>query len=221
MNTHEIRVTGDGSKTIFLPELNETYHSIHGALQEARHVFIEHGLELLKDRREVRVLEVGFGSGLNALLTGCWAEENRVSVNYTGLEAFPLSTALCFELDYPSQIGEHSIFLNQTIIQSAWRKENQVSAHFSLSKIDMTIQVFETDQSFDLIYFDAFGPRAQAEMWEYAILEKAHNFLKTGGTLVSYCAKGQFKRDLKAIGFQIETLPGPPGKREMTRAQRQ
>ncbi len=220
MITHEIRVTGDGSKTIFLPELNETYHSTHGALREARHVFIEHGLELLKDRREVHVLEVGFGSGLNALLTGCWSEDNRVSVNYTALEAFPLSTAICFELDYPSQIGEHSIFLNQTIIQSAWRKENQVSAHFSLTKIDTRIQVFETDQCFDLIYFDAFGPRAQAEMWEYAILEKAHNFLKTGGTLVSYCAKGQFKRDLKAVGFRVESLPGPPGKREMTRAKR-
>jgi tRNA U34 5-methylaminomethyl-2-thiouridine-forming methyltransferase MnmC len=218
MTTHEIRVTGDGSKTIFLPELNETYHSSNGAVQESRHIFIENGLDLVNKKGTIRILEVGFGTGLNALLSASWAEMNNQSIHYTGIEAKPLSPELCFQLDYPRHIGQNSEKIYDTLIRCDWEKDNQLSTHFSIQKREDKIQDFAAVEHVDLIYFDAFGPRVQAEMWDITILEKMYQSLNSGGALVTYCAQGQFKRDLKAIGFILESLPGPPGKREMTRA---
>ena len=218
MNTHEIRVTEDGSKTIFLPELNETYHSSNGAVQESRHIFIQNGLELVKKKGAIRILEVGFGTGLNALLSASWAEMNNQPIHYTGIEAKPLSPELCFQLDYPPHIGQNAEKIYDALIDSDWEIENQLSPHFSIQKREVKIQDFVTEEPTDLIYFDAFGPRVQSEMWDIAILEKMFQTLNLGGALVTYCAQGQFKRDLKAVGFILESLPGPPGKREMTRA---
>jgi tRNA U34 5-methylaminomethyl-2-thiouridine-forming methyltransferase MnmC len=218
MITQEIRVTGDGSKTIFLPELNETYHSSNGAVQESRHIFIQNGLDLVEKKGAIRILEVGFGTGLNALLTAMWAEKNNQSIHYTGIEAKPLPPDLCFQLDYPSIIGQISEKIYDELINCDWEIENQLSTHFSIQKREVKIQDFVALEPIDLIYFDAFGPRVQAEMWDITILEKMFQSLKSGGALVTYCAQGQFKRDLKAVGFQIESLPGPVGKREMTRA---
>ena len=218
MNTHEIRVTEDGSKTIFLPELNETYHSSNGAVQESRHIFIQNGLDLVEKKGAIRILEVGFGTGLNALLTAMWAEKNNQSIHYTGIEAKPLPPELCFQLDYPSIIGQISEKIYDELIHCDWEIENQLSTHFSIQKREVKIQDFVALEPIDLIYFDAFGPRVQAEMWDITILEKMYQSLNQGGALVTYCAQGQFKRDLKAVGFSLESLPGPPGKREMTRA---
>ncbi len=220
MNTHEIRVTGDGSKTIFLPELNETYHSSNGAVQESRHIFIQNGLDLVNKKGTIRILEVGLGTGLNALLTASWAEMNNQPIQYIGIEAKPLSPELCFQLDYPRHIDQNAEKIYDALINCDWEIENQLSTHFSIQKKQMKIQDFVAVEPIDLIYFDAFGPRVQAEMWDIAILEKMFQTLNLGGALVTYCAQGQFKRDLKAVGFSLESLPGPPGKREMTRATR-
>jgi tRNA U34 5-methylaminomethyl-2-thiouridine-forming methyltransferase MnmC len=218
MINHEIRVTGDGSKTIFLPELNETYHSSNGAVQESRHIFIEKGLDLVEKQGAIRILEVGFGTGLNALLSASWAETNNQRIHYIGIEAFPLSLELCFQLDYPRHIGQNVEKIYNELIRCDWEKDNQLSTHFSIQKREVKIQDFAAVENVDLIYFDAFGPRVQAEMWDITILEKMFQSLNAGGALVTYCAQGQFKRDLKSVGFILESLPGPPGKREMTRA---
>ena len=218
MITQEIRVTGDGSKTIFLPELNETYHSSNGAVQESRHIFIQNGLDLVEKKGTIRILEVGFGTGLNALLSASWAEMNNQNIYYIGIEANPLPPELCFQLDYPPQIGQNAEKIYDTLIHCDWEIENQLSTHFSIQKREITIQDFVALEPIDLIYFDAFGPRVQAEMWDITILEKMFQSLNAEGALVTYCAQGQFKRDLKAVGFILESLPGPPGKREMTRA---
>jgi tRNA U34 5-methylaminomethyl-2-thiouridine-forming methyltransferase MnmC len=220
MINHEIRDTGDGSKTIFLPELNETYHSSNGAVQESRHIFIENGLDLVEKQGAIRILEVGFGTGLNALLSASWAEMNNQSIHYTGIEAFPLRPELCFQLDYPRHIGQNVEKIYDALIRCDWEMDNQLSTHFSIQKREVKIQDFAAVENVDLIYFDAFGPRVQAEMWDITILEKMYQSLNSGGALVTYCAQGQFKRDLKAVGFSLESLPGPPGKREMTRATR-
>ncbi len=218
MINHEIRVTGDGSKTIFLPELNETYHSSNGAVQESRHIFIENGLDLVEKQGAILILEVGFGTGLNALLSASWAEMNNQRIHYTGIEAKPLSPELCFQLDYPRHIGQNSEKIYDALIRCDWEMDNQLSTHFSIQKREVKIQDFAAVENVDLIYFDAFGPRVQAEMWDITILEKMYQSLNLGGALVTYCAQGQFKRDLKSVGFILESLPGPPGKREMTRA---
>ena len=218
MITQEIRVTGDGSKTIFLPELNETYHSSNGAVQESRHIFIQNGLDLVVNKGNIRILEVGFGTGLNALLSASWAEKNNQPIQYIGIEAKPLPPELCFQLDYPRHIGQHADKIYDELIRCDWEIDNQLTTHFSIQKREMKIQDFVAVEPIDLIYFDAFGPRVQAEMWDITILEKMIQSLNSGGALVTYCAQGQFKRDLKAVGFSLESLPGPPGKREMTRA---
>jgi len=220
MINHEIRVTGDGSKTIFLPELNETYHSSNGAVQESRHIFIENGLDLVEKQGAIRILEVGFGTGLNALLSASWAEMNNQSIHYIGIEAKPLSPELCFQLDYPRHIDQNTEKIYDALIRCDWEIDNQLTTHFSIQKREVKIQDFAAVENVDLIYFDAFGPRVQAEMWDITILEKMFQSLNAGGALVTYCAQGQFKRDLKTLGFILESFPGPPGKREMTRATR-
>ena len=154
MNTHEIRVTGDGSKTIFLPELNETYHSSNGAVQESRHIFIQNGLELVDKKGAIHILEVGFGTGLNALLSASWAEKNNQPIHYIGIEAKPLPPELCFQLDYPPHIGQNAEKIYEALIHCDWEIENQLSTHFSIQKKQMKIQDFVTEEPTDLIYFD-------------------------------------------------------------------
>jgi tRNA U34 5-methylaminomethyl-2-thiouridine-forming methyltransferase MnmC len=213
----EILKTADGSPTLYLPELDETYHSRHGSVQEAQHVFIANGLKpLASENKSIQILEVGFGTGLNALLSAQFAAENQVQLNYTGIEAHPVEEVIWRELDY-LQIQEWQVFYEQ-LMKAKWEVPSQLQDYFQITKVQKRIQDWQAAASFDLIYFDAFGPRAQAEMWNKAIFEKLYAALSIGGILVTYCAQGQFKRDLKAVGFALESLPGPPGKREMTRA---
>lgn len=213
----QIAQTADGSTTIFIPEMDENYHSHHGAIQEAEHVFIQHGLEFV-DKFNVRIFELGFGTGLNALLTYKRSKELGVTIDYVGLEAFPVESALVSELNYTEQIGEECGDVFRNMHNQPWNEVIELE-HFKLMKVDQKIQDFDSaGKEFDLIYFDAFGPRAQDEMWHLPVLEKMAAMLPEGGVLVTYCAQGQFKRHLKSLGFKIERLPGPPGKREMTRA---
>lgn len=213
----EIRLTADGSPTLYVPELDETYHSMHGSVQEAKHVFIVNGLSYVFARKEeVQILEVGFGTGLNALLSALFAFENKLPIKYTGLEAFPVEEQIWTALSYSSSKEEQINY--KDLMSSKWGGPQEFNSFFTLTKTAVKIQDWQSDEKFDLIYFDAFGPNAQADMWQKSIFEKLYTVLNPGGVLVTYCAQGQFKRDLKAVGFSLEALPGPPGKREMTRA---
>lgn len=211
-------LTKDGSSSIYLPDLNEHYHSSHGALQEALHVFIRNGLDQIKSD-EIRIFELGFGTGLNALLTFDRALSENKKVKYTGIEAFPIEMELISALNYPDLINSNLVQLFLQMHTSPWDQEVELDSYFTLKKIHAKIQSYAIEENeFDLIYFDAFGFRAQSEMWEASVLSKMFRSLKPGGIMVTYAARGQFKRDLKAIGFEVVSLPGPPGKREMTKA---
>ncbi len=215
MDFISLKETEDGSHTLYNETLDETYHSTHGAIQEARHVFIKNGLEscLLK---EVSILEVGFGTGLNSILTCEYANKNEIAVNYTGLESFPLPMEIINQLNYKNEIVNFELEKFNAIHKSSWNEFNRIDPFFSVLKCDKKLQDFSTINKFDIIYYDAFGPRAQSEMWEKELFEKLYSFLNFNGKLVTYCAMGQFKRDLKSCGFVVESVPGPPGKREMT-----
>lgn len=215
----EIIETGDGSKTIFIPEWNEHYHSSHGALQEAQHVFISNGLNR-KTEDYLTILEMGFGTGLNALLTYFSSEKRNQYVHYIGVEAFPPSEEEWRAMNYTDFSKDvESVPVYEALNTSPWNKATSLEEHFVIDKRNTKLQDLELqDESVDLIYFDAFGPRVQPELWTLEIFQKLYKSLSRGGVLVTYCAKGQVKRDLKSAGFIVESLAGPPGKREMTRA---
>ncbi|MDN4166237.1 tRNA (5-methylaminomethyl-2-thiouridine)(34)-methyltransferase MnmD [Cytophagales bacterium LB-30] len=212
-------VTSDGSHSLYVPALDETYHSRHGAVQESEHVFIRHGLRYLiqspRAYRPLRILEIGFGTGLNALLT-CKHQKEQ-AVHYLSLETFPLAWELVKNLNYVSEPSLAPFF--QELHQAEWEKPVVVSPLFTLQKVQTSLLDFvPTPSSYDLVYFDAFAPSKQPELWTEAVMRKMYEALADGGVLVTYCAKGQLKRDLKACGFTVETLQGPPGKKEMVRA---
>lgn len=212
----EIVSTKDGSKTIHLPELNESYHSLHGALQEAKHVFIRWGWKELKTDH-YQILEIGFGSGLNTILTLIESEKDKVKVDYTGLEAFPISTEEVLALDYNNveEIKPYS-HLFDALHEAKWNEQTEITSRFMLTKIHQELKDFVPQTaSFNLIYFDAFGPRVQPEMWTIDVFEKMHAALNENGILVTYCAKGEVRRTLLKLGFDVSKVPGPPGKREM------
>lgn len=215
---NELIETQDGSHSLLSHQFGVSYHSKYGAVQESRHVFINAGLKarMLLDNTSLRILEFGFGTGLNALLSYQMAEELNRPIHYEGLEAFPISEAFIDQLNYPQQIGiEAGLF--QQLHALEWEKEHSISPNFTFKKVQRRFEEVVYSSEFDLIYFDAFAPNAQAELWEAPLLQKAYTALRPKGYLVTYCAKGVVKRTLKSIGFKVETLAGPPGKREMTR----
>ncbi len=211
-------LTSDGSHSLLNKELNETYHSLHGAVQESLHVFIKMGLEffLQQSRPEVvRIFEVGFGTGLNALLTSQFAITHNVNVLYTSIEAYPLSKEVARQLNYATLSDDVGTF--ERLHSTAWGQELQVTSRFTLNKVHARLQ--EHDPApMDIIFFDAFAPAKQPEMWEPALLNKVCKALTPDGVFVTYSAKGQLKRDLRTLGLAVETLSGPPGKKEMVRA---
>lgn len=213
------QLTADGSHTLYVEGLDETYHSKHGAIQEAEHVFISAGLDYFTELN-LNVLEVGFGTGLNTFLTLLSAQKKNIKVNYTGIEAYPLSDEIIQQLNYTDELNstkeEQELF--QKLHEVEWESVQKITPYFNLIKWEVDLTEFKAEQQFDLIYFDAFGPRVQPEMWTKEIFEKMYTALNPNGILVTYCAKGSVKRTLKEVGFEIEALPGPPGKREMTRA---
>lgn len=221
----DIRIieTRDGSSSLLISEMNETYHSTHGAITESEYVFLKMGMSFVLERntspKEVNILEIGFGTGLNAWLTALTANETKYKVNFTTLEKFPLEIKLVSKLNYADKKetdGGKKLF--DQLHQSEWESAIDLGNYFSLTKKEIDIFEFEASEAtFDLIYFDAFAPSRQPEMWSLEILKKMHKVLKKDGVFVTYCAQGQFKRDLKQVGFQVESLDGPPGKKEMTR----
>lgn len=219
---HQIITTKDGSHSIYLPYLNEHYHSIHGAIQESQHVFIRNGLDyFLSHRSEICILEIGFGTGLNAFLSCIRSLEfASAKIEYTGLETYPLSEGIIEKLNYADLIEpkNQSQLIFQKLHRASWNVATPLTQHFKLYKIQQSVQAFQLIENYHLIYFDAFAPDKQAEMWTSEIFQKLFMGLKPGGMLVTYCAKGVVKRTLKSVGFTVETLQGPPGKREMIRA---
>lgn len=207
--------TADGSKTIHLEEWNENYHSHHGALQEARHVFVEKVRERIAGKKEISILEMGFGTGLNAILTMELALELEVKVNYFTLEAYPVSPQEIKELNYIEIWSEGSEFYQQMHL-SAWDETIAIHPCFSLKKMQTHFEDWQpTFETMDFIYFDAFGPRVQPYLWTIPIFEKMYACAKKGSYFLTYCAKGQVRRDLESVGWIMKKFPGPPGKREM------
>lgn len=211
----EVVVTGDGSKTIHMPELNESYHSTHGALQEAVHVFIKNGLELV-EKPVINVFELGFGTGLNAILAYRFARENEVKLNYVGVEAYPVELDMLDELDYTSLLNSDEFTAFKQMHEVEWGQPLTIDENFSFEKIHAKVEEYESKRTdFDIIFFDAFGPRTQGELWKPDVLKRVGGLLKDDGVLTTYCAQGQFRRDLQSVGFEVTKVPGPPGKREM------
>ena len=216
LNTkNKLVLTNDGSHSIFNTEIKECYHSKHGSIVEAEHVFIRHGFSAIK-RSKLNILEVGFGTGLNALLTYQKAEQRSTQVNYHTMELYPIKRDTYIQLNFASLIGLDKKELLQ-IHNCSWEKEHEISPYFSLIKNHTSLEEYDTNVKFDIIYFDAFSPEKQAELWNKRIFQKMHRLLKNNGFLVTYCAKGIVKRTMKSVGFEVIVLDGPPGKRQMTR----
>ena len=214
--------TEDGSHSLYSSELNESYHSIHGALSESMHIFIEAGLnEVIKTKNALNILEVGFGTGLNAFLTRFFCEDMNIQTSYYGVEAFPVSKEIYSQLNYHTILNKTNQQYFLDLHTAEWDKSVQISENFLLKKHLAPIsEVSIPDNFFDLVYFDAFAPQYQPEMWTVGIFEKIYKSMSNEAILTTYCCKGDVKRALKSVGFQIEKLPGPKGKREMLRARK-
>ena len=225
----EIIQTKDGSTTFYLPELNETYHSKNGAIQEAYHVFIKNGFSLFEghellrtgEAKPISILEIGFGTGLNAFITSLESQNNNQTVDYVGVEAYPITQEEALKMNYANQIDASKNEVFQKIHQIDWEIPIQVNPTFQLTKRKQLFQDIVDVEVFDLIYFDAFGYDVQPELWSDEIFEKMFIALKSGGVLVTYACRSVIKNSMISAGFKIEKLPGAPGKREMLRASKQ
>ena len=220
MNNVKVIFTKDGSKTLHMPELNEQYHSVHGAINEAEHVFIKNGLREC-EQDKLTIFEMGFGTALNAFMTYLESKKTSQSVRYYTIENNPLPLKLVESLEYPDILNarnEGSIF--SLLHTSEWNAITTITPTFELFKISDDIQKLTLDDKVDLVYYDAFGPRVQADLWTERIFSIISAVMKPKSILVTYCAKGEVKRILKRLGFVVETLAGPPGKREMIRAKK-
>lgn len=222
----KIITTADGSKTIHIEEWNEQYHSVHGAIQEANYVYIKHGLFFFMEQlmplhnseaQTIDLLEIGFGTGLNALLTYMNADAFNQPINYVGVEAFPITSEEIHQLNYTTELDIDPIILN-TLHNCKWEEPHRISEVFELTKQQKFFKDISEEQAFDVIYFDAFGARVQPELWTELIFKLMFTALKPNGVLTTYSAKGSVKRALMAVGFEVERLQGPPGKRHMLRA---
>ena len=220
-NQLQIVKTADGSNTIFNTQVGENYHSRHGALQESKHVFLNAGLQYFLDNtlpKEVSILEVGFGTGLNFLLTADTCTEQQVKLNYSGIEAYPLNDELMSNTGYEQYISQHIWQALLANYQSALQKPTTLNSYCQLHIANSKLHDFNADTKYDIIYFDAFAAIHQPEMWDEAAISHTIKFLKPGGVFVTYAITGNLKRMLKGLGLQIQKIPGAPGKREMLRA---
>jgi tRNA U34 5-methylaminomethyl-2-thiouridine-forming methyltransferase MnmC len=215
--------TEDGSHSLFVPEINESYHSSHGAYREAIHVFMLYGLEAWavhnNGKKPIRIFELGFGTGLNTWLSLVWAEQNQIPVLYHTIDPYPLKEDIYTQLNYPSL--DHAIWHYQgyfaKIHQAAWDKGEAISPYFNMKKEKITLEEVKLYDA-DIVFFDAFSPKKQPELWEFPLLEKVAATLNPNAVFVTYSATSKLKRDLKNLGLTLDIVPGPPGKKEMTRA---
>jgi len=214
----EIIRTKDGSTTIHIKDWDECYHSKHGAIQEAQHVFIKNGLALYQNQ-SVSILEIGFGTGLNAFITYLESKKLGLEINYVGVEAYPISISELSAMNYVSELNaddKNAIF--NLFHESNWEEKVVIDPFFTITKRQQFFEEITDCEQYDLIYFDAFGYRVQPDLWSTSIFKKMHTALRPGGKLVTYAARGVVKRSMIEVGFTVEKLPGPPGKREMFRA---
>ena len=217
-------LTKDGSHTLSIPELNVTYHSVHGAIRESLHVFIEAGLRhsgIFDYTGQHHILEMGLGTGLNALLTLQEAEKHRTRIYYTALELYPLEEPEWSPLNYCEQLNrpqDQPLF--EKIHRSPWEEMTEITDLFRLTKLRRSLTEFTSDELYSVVYFDAFAPTAQPELWTREVFEKLYALMREDGLLVTYCSKSIVRRALQDAGFTVEKIPGPPGKREMVRAKK-
>lgn len=215
-----IRLTADGSDTLYSATMDEAYHSLNGAVQESMHVFINAGLHQIS-RKTLRIFEVGFGTGLNALLT--WREAKRLSLNltYESIEAFPVPADLVKGLNYQHLVPGLPDGAFERLHQSPWNEPVVLEPDgFTLTKIHGDFREYVPESPFDLVFFDAFAPDKQPELWQESLFSRLFSTMKDEGILVTYCAKGEVRRRMQRAGYSVERLPGPPGKREMLRARK-
>jgi len=219
----EIISTKDGSHTLYSPFFDEIYHSRHGAWAESEHVFIKQGigsiLEQDKNKKTLHILEIGWGTGLNTLLTYLfWKKQQELKIFYTALEPFPVGFEIIKKLNYTESLDEKTKDFFQKIHQIEWNQEKEIEENFNFTKLPIKLEQFSGKKTCDIVYFDAFAPTKQSEMWETSNLKTLFDTLKNQGILVTYCAQGQFRRNIKAVGFEVFKKEGPPNKREMTYA---
>jgi tRNA U34 5-methylaminomethyl-2-thiouridine-forming methyltransferase MnmC len=212
--------TADGSSTLFSTKYGAHYHSLHGAITESSHIFIEAGLKSI-NLNEINILEVGFGTGLNAALTAQAAAILGIKVTYHTLELHPLTSDEYIQLNYQSSLKTETGCIWLNLCNALWDNMIRISENFLIKKINADFTVWNPELEYNLIYFDAFAPDDQPEMWEYSQFEKLYNSMSIGGKLVTYCVKGDVKRALIQAGFSLERLDGPLGKKHMLRATKQ
>ncbi|RLD37569.1 MAG: SAM-dependent methyltransferase [Bacteroidetes bacterium] len=217
-----IRITEDGSTTIELIGKNENFHSTHGAIQESEHIFIQNGLlQKAKEQSAISIFEMGFGTGLNALLTKLVSEEKKLEIEYFTIEAFPIEKTLFEKLNFSERLelkGEKAEYL-KALHKTDWERKTELFSNFQFEKRNIKLEAVELpENTFDLVYFDAFNPDLQPELWTEDVFRKIYLAMKSKGILMTYSAKGKVKRALKAAGFVLNALPGPIGKREITQA---
>ena len=217
--SRKIILTQDGSHSIYVPQLQETYHSTHGARQEAEHIFIKEALSIAAQQKQsLNVLEIGFGTGLNAYLSMQYALKHSLRINYYGIEKYPVSKEEIGLLNYHQDIVENKSYF-QKLHQSQWGSSELIAGEFYLEKMQVDFREMKlANQYFDVVYFDAFGPDVQPELWSAAIFQMIHQSMKSGGIMTTYSVKGDVRRAMKSVGFEVSKIPGPPGKREITRA---
>ena len=215
----KVVTTADGSKTLQIEDWQEQYHSMHGAIQEAYHVFIKHGLSLF-DNQTISILEIGFGTGLNAYITFLEAQDKGLTVEYYGVEAYPVTFDEAISMDYVASLKDHNEGRQafELMHKNPWNVPVKIASFFNLVKLEKKFQDINDSSQYELIYFDAFGFRVQPELWSEVIFFKMFEALRPGGVLVTYAAKGSVRRAMISVGFLVERLEGPPGKREMLRA---
>lgn len=221
MSGRKIVVTSDSTTTLYHEELGEHYHSIHGAKNESMHVFLEAGLLQLPPKSVINVFEVGLGTGLNAFLTAQFAQKHKQQINYTAVEKYPVSIHCAGNLNFGW--GSNNVLkqLFMDIHQCKWGEVVELDDYFQFTKFQADLLDFKMVGSYDLVYFDAFSPEKQPEMWSGEVFGKLYSAMNKGGLLTTYCAKGQVRRTLQQVGFLVERIPGPHGKREMLRATKQ
>lgn len=215
----ELVITQDGSSTLYVPELNEHYHSVHGAITESLHVFIENGFKKI-NKPEVKIIEMGFGTGLNVFLTFVESSKRKVKVYYNSIDLFPLEKEVVDNLNYTDilQLDDSLKDVYKKFHEYLWNEEYKVNDYFVFRKSLIDVTQNDINGEYDIVYYDAFAPSKQPEVWSEEVLKKFYNILCKGGILTTYCASGKVKRTLQNIGFEVQTLPGPPNKREMINA---
>lgn len=211
MHKIQVKITDDGSTTLYHTALDEHYHSVFGAVQEAKHVYIQAGLEAVGSS-PIHLLEIGFGTGLNALLSWQWAEHKQHKIHYTSIEYYPIQQAAVDKLYF----GENNLIALQALHSSVWEQPVEMSACFTLKKVQANLLTCHfTPMSYDLVYYDAFAPDKQPEMWSEAVLKKVALAMRPQAVFVTYSTKGTVKQILRKLGMMVKRLPGPPGKRDM------